>query len=126
MRLGEAVLRCLSKYAAFSGRARPSEFWWFMLVFALVQGLAVLALLAAPELAPVLLLAVAGLIVPALAVTVRRLHDIGSAGWTLVLLVPVIGQLALLVWLTRPSVRRLNRFGPEPAKRHERLLLFAR
>jgi uncharacterized membrane protein YhaH (DUF805 family) len=86
----------------------------------------VLALIAAPELAPAALLGVAGLTLPALAVTVRRLHDIGSPGWTLIFLVPVIGQLMMLVWLTRPSVPRLNRFGPEPSKRHHRLLLFAR
>lgn len=126
MGFDEAVLRCLSKYAVFTGRARPSEFWWFMLVFATAQGLALLALVAAPGLAPVMLLVVAGLTLPALAVTVRRLHDVGAAGWTLIFLIPMLGQFLLLVWLTRPSVPRLNRFGPEPAKRRHRLLLFAR
>jgi len=126
MGFDDAVLRCLSKYVGFGGRARPSEFWWFVLLYASVVVLAMLAMLAAPGLTPVLLAALAALTPPALAVTVRRLHDIGAAGWLLVFLIPGIGQIPLLFWLMRPSVPRLNRFGPEPAKRRERPLLFAR
>jgi hypothetical protein len=44
----------------------------------------------------------------------------------LVFLVPLAGQVLMLAWLTRPSVPRLNRFGPEPEKQLTRLLLFAR
>lgn len=126
MSFDEAILRSLCKYAAFTGRARPSEFWWFMLLFATVLGLTLLAAVAMPGLVPFLLLTVAGLTVPALAVTVRRLHDIGAAGWTLVFLIPLVGQVLMVAWLARPSVPRLNRYGPEPAKRRHRLLLFAR
>jgi uncharacterized membrane protein YhaH (DUF805 family) len=97
-----------------------------MLLYAVVHGLAVLAAVVAPGLVPVLLAGAVVLTAPALAVTVRRLHDVGGAGWMLVFLVPVVGQVLMLVWLTRPGVPRLNRFGPEPAKRRERLLLFAR
>jgi uncharacterized membrane protein YhaH (DUF805 family) len=57
---------------------------------------------------------------------VRRLHDIGATGWMLVFLVPFLGQVLLLAWLTRPGVARLNRFGPQPDKSDERYLLFAR
>lgn len=126
MGFDDAILRCLSKYAVFVGRARPSEFWWFMLLYAWVLALTLLAVLAAPGLVPVLMAAAGALTVPALSVTVRRLHDIGAAGWMLVFLIPGVGQVLMLVWLTRPSVPRLNRFGPEPSKRRERLLLFAR
>lgn len=126
MGFDEAVLRALSKYAVFAGRARASEFWWFMLFYVSVHGLTFLSAILVPAVVPVLLAAVAALTVPALAVTVRRLHDIGAAGWMLVFLLPVVGQILMLVWLTRPSVPRLNRFGPEPAKRRDRLLLFAR
>jgi uncharacterized membrane protein YhaH (DUF805 family) len=126
MGFDEAVRRCLSKYAVFNGRAQPSEFWWFMIVYlsALVLTLAALAL--STGLAKAGLLVVAALTLPALAVMVRRLHDIGAAGWALIFMVPLIGQILMLAWLTRPSIPRLNRFGPEPDKCTNRYLLFAR
>lgn len=126
MGFDEAVLRCMSKYAVFTGRARPSEFWWFMFLYlsALVLTLAALAL--STGLAKAGLLAIAILTPPALAVMVRRLHDIGAAGWMLIFLLPVVGQILMLAWLTRPSLPRLNRFGPEPDKASNRYLLFAR
>lgn len=126
MSFDEAILRSLAKYSVFSGRARPSEFWWFMLLFASVLGLAVVAAAVAPGLAVALLATAAALSVPALAVTVRRLHDIGAEGWMLVFLIPVAGQVLMLAWLMRPSVPRLNRYGPEPGQQRQRLLLFAR
>ena len=126
MGFDEAVLRCLSKYAVFTGRARSSEFWWFMILYlsALVLTLAALAL--STDLAKAGLLVIAVLTPPALAVMVRRLHDIGAPGWMLIFLVPFVGQILMLAWLTRPSVPRLNRFGPEPDKSNNRYLLFAR
>ncbi len=126
MGFDEAVRRCLSKYTVFNGRARPSEFWWFMFLYlpALVLTLGALAL--STGLAKAGLLVIAVLTPPALAVMVRRLHDIGAAGWMLIFLVPFAGQILMLVWLTRPSLPRLNRFGPEPGKASNRYLLFAR
>jgi len=126
MGFDEAVLRCMSKYANFTGRARPSEFWWFMLLYLSVFLLTLAALALSIALAKVGLLAIAALTPPALAVTVRRMHDIGAAGWMLIFLVPVIGQVLMLAWLTKPSLPRLNRFGPEPGKAINRYLLFAR
>ena len=122
----EAIFRCLAKYSVFSGRARLSEFWWFMALYlaAICFGLGTAAL--APEFALLGIIPAALLTPPALAVTVRRLHDIGVNGWTLIFLVPVVGQVVLLAWLTRPGIARLNRFGPEPGKSPERMLLYAR
>jgi len=121
-----AVFKCMSKYAAFTGRARPSEFWWFMLLYSSAVGLTLAALALSTVLAAAGLVAIVGLTVPALAVMVRRLHDIGAAGWMLIFLVPFAGQILMLAWLTRPSLPRLNRFGPEPGKTSNRTLLFAR
>ncbi len=126
MGFDEAVLRCMSKYAVFTGRARPSEFWWFMFLYLLALMLTPAALALSTGLAKAGLLAIAVLTPPALAVMVRRLHDIGAAGWMLIFLVPFAGQILMLVWLTRPSLPRLNRFGPEPGKTSNRYLLFAR
>ena len=126
MTFDEAVLRCLSKYSCFAGRARPSEFWWFMLLYFTSAGLSLIAFAGAPALVPVLLAASLALTIPALAVTVRRMHDLGLDGRLLLALVPVVGQVMMVIWLTRPSVPRLNRYGPEPAQRREKVLLYAR
>jgi uncharacterized membrane protein YhaH (DUF805 family) len=126
MGFDEAVLRCLSKYAVFTGRARPSEFWWFMVLFLSALVLTIAALAISAGLAATGLLIVIALTVPAISVIVRRLHDIGATGWMLLFLVPFIGQVLMLAWLARPGVARLNRFGPEPDKSDNRYMLFAR
>lgn len=81
MTLPEAIIQCLRSYAGFSGRATRAEYWWWMLA---TTACAVI-LSALGSLLPVLytvesLLALAVLL-PTLAVTVRRLHDIGKGGW---------------------------------------------
>ena len=126
MGFDNAVLRCFSKYVVFTGRARPGEFWWFMTLYLSAIVLALVALVLSAALFKAGLLLVVALTPPAMAVTVRRLHDIGASGWMLVFLVPLIGQILMLAWLARPSIPRLNRFGPEPDKRDNRYLLFAR
>jgi uncharacterized membrane protein YhaH (DUF805 family) len=126
MGFDEAILRCFSKYAVFVGRVRSSEFWWFMVLYVSAILLTLVALVVSTDLTKVGLLVVAALTPPAIAVTVRRLHDIGAAGWMLIFLVLVVGQVLMLAWLTRPSVPRINRFGPEQEKQPNRFLLFAR
>lgn len=126
MGFDDAILRCLSKYAVLSGRASPAEFWWFVVVYVatLLLTLALIAL-SVPVAAPALGL-LALLTPPVVAVTVRRLHDIGAPGATLIFMIPVLGQLLLVAWLIRPGVPRRNRFGAEPEKERERYLLVAR
>ena len=126
MGFDEAVRKCLSKYAVFTGRARQSEFWWFMTLYMSAFLLTLAALALSIGLAMAGLLVVGALTLPALAVMVRRLHDIGAAGWMLIFMVPLIGQILMLAWLIRPGIPRLNRFGPEPDKSTNRYLLFAR
>lgn len=126
MGFDEAVFRCLAKYAVFSGRARLCEFWWFALLYLICVAVTLGVLAFAPELAPLAILPALALTPPAIAVTVRRLHDIGASGWTLIFLVPLLGQLALLAWLTRPGIARRNRHGAEPSQSPERMLLYAR
>jgi len=108
------------KYADFSGRASRREFWTFVLVNCLMIGL-LIELSAYMKsisgsgltgfLAEFLTLAV---IVPSLAVTVRRAHDIGNSGWVLLwLLVPLIGFILPVAFCFRGDVGS-NRFGPDP------------
>lgn len=114
-----AVKTCLGRqYATFSGRARRSEFWFFSLFLTLLMAVAAVldaSLNATEGRGPVS--AIAGLltVIPALAVTVRRLHDIGRSGWwLLVTLVPLIGFVLLLIWEIRRGDAGDNRFGPSP------------
>ena len=117
MSLGEAVKSVFSKYAKFSGRARRSEYWYFVLcqlIVGIVIG--VLALIVGETVAT----AIEGvwglaILIPTLAVTWRRLHDIGKSGvWYFIFLVPVVGWIFLLVWLCKDSEPGDNRFGPNP------------
>ena len=78
MNFGEAIKSVFSKYATFSGRARRSEFWYFFLFNFLVSF--VLGLI--PFLSVVSGLWALAVLIPNLAVAVRRLHDIGKSGWT--------------------------------------------
>lgn len=126
MSFDQAILQCLTRYAVLTGRAGPAEFWWFALFYLVLLCLTLGLLAVSPPLAAPGLLALVLLAPAALSVTVRRLHDIGSAGSVLLFMVPVLGQLVLLAWLARPGKRRSNRFGAEPEKEREQFLLIAR
>ena len=80
MTFGNAVRSAFHQYAGFTGRARRSEYWYFALFTVLVYVAAsvVDAVLGIPVLT---LLTVLALLVPTLAVSVRRLHDTGRSGW---------------------------------------------
>lgn len=116
MTFPDAVRRCLVFYATFTGRARRSEFWFFWLFNLLAHGVAgildaAIFGITSPLNAIVSLL----LLVPNLAVAVRRLHDVGRSGWWLLIaLVPLLGILVLLIWALRPGEDGPNRFGTDP------------
>src|SRR6266545_736337 len=101
----KAVKTCFTKYAEFAGRAARPEFWWFALFqFVVVAVLNVIY-------RPLGGLASLALLLPALAVAARRLHDIGKSGWfLLLLLIPIIGWLVLLYFYCQPSAPA-NNFG---------------
>ncbi len=106
----------LRKYAVFAGRARPKEYWMYVLISAvvvLVLGI-VNGLMGAdvPALPVYYSLAV---LLPSLAVAVRRLHDTDRNGWwLLILLVPIVGAIVLLVFMATPGGESANRFGATP------------
>ncbi|MDQ0617036.1 DUF805 domain-containing protein [Arthrobacter globiformis] len=127
-----AVRRFFKKYATFSGRASRSEYWWWVLVAAVV-GIIINIITAAggatvaadgtavpgPGATIGLILAVIwGLatIVPSLALTARRLHDVNLSGWlVLLVLVPFLGAIALLVLTILPSKPEGQRFDTPAA-----------
>ncbi|WP_193140623.1 MULTISPECIES: DUF805 domain-containing protein [unclassified Meridianimarinicoccus] len=109
MNFQTAIQTCLSKYATFSGRATRPEFWWFVL-FVILVGLGGSILDSVifgtgPEAGqPISAIASLALLLPYLAVGVRRLHDIGRNGWwMLLILLPLIGTLIILYWMVQPS-----------------------
>lgn len=116
-----AVRTCLARYATFSGRASRSEYWWFQLFHLLALALPVAVAALADErqfegvVWPAVIVVHAGLILPNLAVTVRRLHDRDRSGWNyLWILVPFVGELVLLIWCVQRGTEGDNRFGPDP------------
>ena len=104
----QAIKSCLGQYATFSGRAKRSEFWWFFLF-------QVLVMVATGMLGDVINgIASLALLLPALAVGARRLHDIGRTGWWQLLLLSGIGFLVLLYWWVQPGEGAGNIYG-EPS-----------
>ena len=108
-------LRALKKYAEFSGRARRTEYWMFTLVNVVIA--MVLGVIEGILGGPGILGAIYGLamLLPSLAVTIRRLHDTGRSGWLcLIALIPVVGAIVLLVFLVLDSQPGPNEYGPNP------------
>jgi uncharacterized membrane protein YhaH (DUF805 family) len=104
MTFGESISTCLTKYADFNGRASRSEYWWWFLFTCLAS--------AATGLINETLSALfsLGVMLPSLAVGVRRLHDTDRSGWFLLLwFIPLIGWLILLLWTIQEG-REPNRF----------------
>ncbi|MCM0620282.1 DUF805 domain-containing protein [Nocardioides bruguierae] len=120
MSFTDAVRHVLTHYADFTGRARRSEYWWFYLAVVLVN--IVLNILAsitgdagAVLFGIISVIVSLGLIVPVIAVGVRRLHDIGRTGWWLLIgLVPFVGFVVLIVFFVMDSEPGDNAYGPSP------------
>lgn len=110
-----AVKTCFNKYADFTGRARRSEFWWFAL-FAFGLGIVTTAIDGIlGSFGIVNALTSLAILLPSIAVGVRRLHDRDMVGWWyLIVLIPVIGVLALLVIFCLKGTEGPNRFGADP------------
>ncbi len=108
----------LQRFAKFDGRAGRAEFWWYVLANVVVYvALAILAQISALFLILYFVYALA-MIVPSIAVAIRRLHDTDKSGWLLLIgLVPLIGAIILLVFYAIEGTNGPNQYGaaPEPA-----------
>jgi uncharacterized membrane protein YhaH (DUF805 family) len=120
MTLSEAVRMSFARYASFGGRARRSEYWYFTLfhwlVILLASVVSYLVVLAVPALAIILFsIVVFGTLLPHLAVSVRRLHDVNRTGWWYLLgCIPLLGAIVLFIWFCTDGTRGPNRFGADP------------
>lgn len=109
----------LKKYADFSGRARRQELWMFVLCNALVE--AVVLTLDVVLGAMFILCAVytMAIVLPAIALTVRRLHDLGKSGWWYFIgCIPLIGWIWMLVLMATEGQPHENAYGQSPKSIH--------
>lgn len=113
----EAITYCFKNYANFSGRAQRSQFWFFFL-FNILVSVAINVLITATGVKELIFLSGAyslAILVPYVAVAVRRLHDIGKSGWfVLLFLIPCIGLILMIVWCGAAGTAGPNEYGENP------------
>ncbi|HEY5368933.1 MAG TPA: DUF805 domain-containing protein [Hanamia sp.] len=122
-------LQGLRNYATFTGRARRSEYWYFVLfsfIFSIVASLLdrligdtfTMNLATGPTslgYGYIYLLYSLAVLIPSLAVGVRRLHDVGKSGWFFfIVLIPLIGAIWILILFFTDSQVGPNKYGPNP------------
>lgn len=114
-------LKVLKQYADFSGRARRTEYWMFVLFNMIFASVAIILdniLGIAMEgigYGPLYGLYVLAMLIPGLAVGVRRLHDVGKSGWMFLIgLIPLVGAIWLLVLFCTDSQQGNNKWGLNP------------
>ncbi len=102
MNIVESVTSVLKNFANFDGRARRSEYWWFFLASILVR---IPLQLINPTLGVIAALA---LLIPTIAVAVRRMHDVGKSGWYC--LIPIYN----IILACTEGEKGTNGYGPDP------------
>jgi uncharacterized membrane protein YhaH (DUF805 family) len=118
MDFGEAIRTCWSKSTDFTGRAPRPEYWyWFLFNFVATLMFGFIQYVVSDIGGEILqLLFDLAVLLPSIAVTARRLHDTDRSGWwQLLFLVPLIGWVVLIVWLSQRGTPGPNRFGPASA-----------
>ena len=126
----EWMLLPLKRYADFSGRSRRMEYWMFHLgiliaYFVLFAVAGVLGGLAPEDGAArsgasllvggLFFVLIIGIIVPSLAVQVRRFHDLDKSGWSILLgLIPLVGGIIVLVFMCTRGTPGPNSYGDDP------------
>lgn len=111
-----AVTWFFKNWANFSGRATRKEYWLYFFVMmglSMVSSVTLKPYLLASQLSSLIYFFV--FLIPGLAITIRRLHDIGKSGWNFLFgLIPFVGAIILLVFFCRKSQEGENRYGPSP------------
>ena len=136
----EWYIKVLKNYANFKGRARRKEYWMFVLInfiiyiafmiliiiIEVISGViyvsdlkiiitSLMTLFTVTPFSVILSLYVLAILVPSLAVSVRRLHDIGKSGWYILLyLVPFVGNIILMFWFSEEGMPETNKYGENP------------
>src|ERR1043166_6327864 len=116
MNVMQAIASCFSKYASASGRAARSEFWYWML-FATLVGIAAHLLdwsISKSDQGLFSIITGLALFLPGIAVSIRRLHDIGRSGYWYLISLTIIGILLLIYWACVPGPAGENEYGDDP------------
>jgi uncharacterized membrane protein YhaH (DUF805 family) len=102
-------------YFDFNGRARRAAFWYFVLVYVIIDiVLAIIQQVAHLNNILTGLLALA-LLLPNLGIAVRRLHDTNRSGWWILIgLIPIVGWIILIIWYCQAGTTGANQYGPDP------------
>jgi uncharacterized membrane protein YhaH (DUF805 family) len=107
-------MHVLTNYAQFSGRARRAEYWNFFLVNLIIM-LVLEFVLGFMHLGFIAYLYSLAVLIPSIAVGIRRLHDTNRSGWWLLIsLVPFVGIVVVLVLLALEGTPGPNQYGPDP------------
>lgn len=118
-------VKVLKQYADFEGRARRKEYWMFFLINFIISmaigfvsgfigGMSGDPSMASITMLPPMLYSL-GVLLPSIAVGVRRLHDTNRSGWWLLIgLVPLIGAIVLIVFFVQDSQAGSNQYGENP------------
>ena len=116
MNFGEAIASGFSNYVNFSTRAVRSEYWyWFLFNFLAEIATEIIDAVIGISLTTAVFSLV--VLLPGIAVAVRRLHDLDRTGWWLLLaFVPLVGIVVLLIWFCTKGTDGSNRFGPDPLR----------
>ncbi|MFZ4590668.1 MAG: DUF805 domain-containing protein [Ignavibacteria bacterium] len=122
-------LEVIKKYAVFNGRARRKEYWMFSLfsfIFVIIASILdnILGInMRGSTYGPIYIIYTLAVLIPGIAVSVRRLHDIGKSGWMLfVILIPIIGAIWLLVLLVTDGKPGDNIYGNNPKESGETIV----
>ena len=126
----EWMIMPLKRYADFSGRSRRKEYWMFVLLIVIVAivfgmftggfaammdptGVAADGAMGAGSI--IMILFYLAILIPAIAVQVRRFHDQDKSGWFVLLgFIPFVGGIIVLVFMCLEGTKGENRFGPDP------------
>lgn len=112
----EATKAFFSNYTNFKDRSSRSEYWWpqlAIIIAAIVIGI-IGGILGEAILNILIVVFYLGILIPALAVTVRRLHDHDKSGWwILIAIIPFAGFYLLYLYVTKGTTGS-NRFGSDP------------
>ncbi|MGH6727114.1 MAG: DUF805 domain-containing protein [Pseudolabrys sp.] len=117
MQFQEAIRSDFRNYAVFAGRAARSEYWyWVLFALLIAAGAGILdrGIFPEAEPGPIGSLTSLALLLPGIAVAVRRLHDLDRTGWWALIALTGIGILLLIVWFCLKGTTGANRFGSDP------------
>lgn len=118
----EWMMMPLQRYADFSGRSRRKEYWMFILgvvivavILGIIEGILGINGMVGGVYGPLTILLLLGILIPSIAVQVRRFHDQGKSGWFVLLgFIPLVGGLIVLVFMCLEGTNGPNEYGPDP------------